>query len=251
VTFHGESSRDSEVLDPRAPHPRRVGDLARLGLDAVTTPHKASPGPHVRMTVVAGPSAGAVPTAGNIAGSASPAARYALPARRTPPASIRRSEPHLEPDFEAASATPQHPLGGRGRAARVQSWLDRSDVRRPLLAVAATLQVLIIISALAWLTTSMSPVEPAAATTPVSWTGVVHDVDSAGVILRTAPAVMPGTARRTAALAEHLQIVCGQTGDVVLGGSTGSSIWFKTTDNLFVSELYVEVLGRTEVANCQ
>ena len=62
---------------------------------------------------------------------------------------------------------------------------------------------------------------------------------------------MPGTARRTAALAEHLQAVGGQTGDVVPGGSTGSSIWFKTTDNLFVFELYVEVLGRTEVANCQ
>jgi hypothetical protein len=251
VTFDVESRRDTEVLDPRAPHPRNLGDQARLGLHGVTTPLNASPGPRVPLTAVAGPKAEAAPTAGNIAGSASPAGRSTPAARRTPPSCIRRSERHLEPDFASASAPPQHPARLSGRAARVQGWLDRPDVRRPLVVVAATVQVLIVITAVTWLATGTSPVEPAAATIPVSWTGVVHDVGSEGVTLRTAPAVIPGTARRTATLAEHLQIVCGQTGDVVTERSTGSSIWFKTTDNLFVSALYVEVLGRTEIANCQ
>lgn len=127
---------------------------------------------------------------------------------------------------------------------------ERRDVRGALLGLAALVQAIALFVAGAWWSQNGDPTVAPVASAPLTWTGVVHDVGPAGVYLRALPQVAPDTARDTAARGSRLQVVCGQTGEIVARGATSSGTWLKTADGLFVSLLYVRVTERPTIVSC-
>jgi hypothetical protein len=148
------------------------------------------------------------------------------------------------PDGGAAQVSVGGPAGKR-------PWWARRPPQWVVVGLIALVQIAIIISAVVWWGADAQVVAADAAPAPTVLDGVVHDTGPDGVNLRTAPQVSFSTTNgRVATDSQHLQILCGLRGDAVYGGGARSSTWLKTSDNLFVSALYVTVTGRTQIASC-
>jgi hypothetical protein len=143
------------------------------------------------------------------------------------------------------------PLGSVGGPGGSRPWWARRPPQWIVVGLVAVVQIVIIISAVVGWSADAPAVASDAPPPPTVLDGVVHDTGPDGVNLRTAPQVSPSTTNgRVATDSQHLQILCGQRGDAVSGGGARSTTWLKTSDDLFVSALYVTVTGRTQIASC-
>jgi hypothetical protein len=179
-----------------------------------------------------------------------PSAGQSSPPAAPSPGSAQPAADRRFPDGPShASLTAAIAARLRTAAIYLRKRAARPAVRWSLIAAACVAQAFLLVSAVAWWVSGGSAVSPIAAFAP-SWVGIVHDVGTAGVNLRTLPQVLPTTARDTAARGSRLQVQCGQTGDIVSDGTVSTATWLKTSDGLFVSMLYVRVPDRTSIVSC-
>lgn len=171
-----------------------------------------------------------------------------IPRTPSPHGSPSAPQRAVETDVPVAAA-PAAPVATSVRAKLLERAraLSSSPRRRRGLVVAAVVLELVALAGVVAVGLDSS-VE--ALVRPASSTGTVHDVGVGGVNLRSAPQVATSTARGIALDGTPLAIECGVTGATVSGPASSSPLWFRTTDDKYVSMLYVTIPGRAFVPSC-
>jgi hypothetical protein len=219
-------------------------------------PEPAGAVPQSEIPTWSGPAVAPVPPAPRRPSGPIPVVPVGRPARPTPPSGVPSLPPlpRLDPGPSSGipgvrpAEVPPVPAGwwSRTRAAT----RGRPLLRVGVIGVLSATQAFVLFSAVMWWLGGTGQTAQATVA-PMTWTGVVYDVGTAGVNMRTNPAVSGGNGRDVAARGARLALQCGQTGDVVTReDGTSTATWLRTTDGLWVSMLYVHVPDRTSIPSC-